>query len=93
MTNSILLYLIQSEKEIPTQLVPNTAYYIIGKEVRIIDNLGQMSIFKMTGPQENGENTNANMDKLEQCEKRITECENKIRKVYTYLSSFGGDKE
>lgn len=32
---------IQSEKEIPTQLVPNTAYYIIGKEVRIIDNLGQ----------------------------------------------------
>lgn len=49
MTNSILLYLIQSEKEIPTQLVPNTAYYIIGKEVRIIDNLGQMSIFKMTG--------------------------------------------
>ena len=89
MTNSILLYLIQSEKEIPTQLVPNTAYYIIGKEVRIIDNLGQMSIFKMAGPQENGDLS----ARIEECEKKLTECENKIRKVYTYLSSFGGDKE
>lgn len=89
MTNSILLYLIQSEKEIPTQLVPNTAYYIIGKEVRIIDNLGQMSIFKMAGPQEGGDLS----ARIEECEKKLTECENKIRKVYTYLSSFGGDKE
>ena len=89
MTNSILLYLIQSEKEIPTQLVPNTAYYIIGKEVRIIDNLGQMSIFKMAGSQENGDLS----ARIEECEKKLTECENKIRKVYTYLSSFGGDKE
>lgn len=89
MTNSILLYLIQSEKEIPTQLVPNTAYYIIGKEVRIIDNLGQMSIFKMAGPQENSDLS----ARIEECEKKLTECENKIRKIYTYLSSFGGDKE
>lgn len=89
MTNSILLYLIQSEKEIPTQLVPNTAYYIIGKEVRIIDNLGQMSIFKMAGPQENGDLS----ARIEECEKKLNDCENKIRKVYTYLSSFGGDKE
>ena len=89
MTNSILLYLIQSEKEIPTQLVPNTAYYIIGKEVRIIDNLGQMSIFKMAGPQEGGDLS----ARIEECEKKLNDCENKIRKVYTYLSSFGGDKE
>lgn len=68
MTNSILLYLIQSEKEIPTQLVPNTAYYIIGKEVRIIDNIGQMSIFKMAaGPQEEGDLS----ARIEECEKKV----------------------
>ena len=74
MTNSILLYLIQSEKEIPTQLVPNTAYYIIGKEVRIIDNLGQMSIFKMAGPQEGGDLS----ARIEECEKKLNDCDTRL---------------
>ena len=91
MLNSILLYIVQNENEIPQQLVPNSGYYLIGREIRIVDNMGQVATF--VPPQKANENTNANMDKLEQCEKRIAECENKIRKVYTYLSSFGGDKE
>ena len=85
MTNSILLYLIQSEKEIPTQLVPNTAYYIIGKEVRIIDNLGQMSIFKMAGPQEGG-NLSA---RIEECEKKLNDCDTRLEYIYKYFRGFG----
>ena len=85
MTNSILLYLIQSEKEIPTQLVPNTAYYIIGKEVRIIDNLGQMSIFKMTGPQEDGDLS----ARIEECEKKLNNCDTRLEYIYKYFRGFG----
>lgn len=89
MTNSILLYLIQSEKEIPVQLVPNTAYYIIGKEVRIIDNLGQMSIFKMTGPQEDND-LSARMD---ECEKKINDCDTRLEYIYKYFRGFGVNEQ
>lgn len=89
MTNSILLYLIQSEKEIPTQLVPNTAYYIIGKEVRIIDNLGQMSIFKMTGPQEDGDLS----ARIEECEKKLNDCDTRLEYIYKYFRGFGANEQ
>ena len=89
MTNSILLYLIQSEKEIPTQLVPNTAYYIIGKEVRIIDNLGQMSIFKMTGPQEDGDLST----RIEECEKKLNDCDTRLEYIYKYFRGFGVNEQ
>ena len=89
MTNSILLYLIQSEKEIPTQLVPNTAYYIIGKEVRIIDNLGQMSIFKMAGPQENGDLS----ARIEECEKKLNDCDTRLEYIYKYFRMFGANEQ
>lgn len=89
MTNSILLYLIQSEKEIPTQLVPNTAYYIIGKEVRIIDNLGQMSIFKMTGSQENGDLS----ARIEECEKKLNDCDTRLEYIYKYFRGFGANEQ
>lgn len=89
MTNSILLYLIQSEKEIPAQLVPNTAYYIIGKEVRIIDNLGQMSVFKMAGPQEDSD-LSARMD---ECEKKINDCDTRLEYIYKYFRGFGVNEQ
>lgn len=89
MTNSILLYLIQSEKEIPTQLVPNTAYYIIGKEVRIIDNLGQMSIFKMAGSQEGGDLS----ARIEECEKKINDCDTRLEYIYKYFRGFGVNEQ
>ena len=89
MTNSILLYLIQSEKEIPTQLVPNTAYYIIGKEVRIIDNLGQMSIFKMAGPQEGGDLS----ARIEECEKKLNDCDTRLEYIYKYFRWFGVNEQ
>lgn len=90
MVNSILLYIVQNENEIPQQLVPNSGYYLVGREVRIVDNLGQVATF--VAPQKVNVN-NGSMEKIEQCEKRIANCESKIQKVYAYLSSFGGDKE
>ena len=45
MMNSVIMYLVQSEAEIPIQPMPNTSYYIIGKEVRIFDNAGQMAVY------------------------------------------------
>ena len=89
MTNSILLYLIQSETETPTQLVPNTAYYIIGKEVRIIDNLGQMSIFKMAGPQEDGDLS----ARIEECEKKLNDCDTRLEYIYKYFRGFGVNEQ
>ena len=73
----------QNENEIPQQIVPNSGYYLLGREVRIVDNLGQISTF--VAPQ-NVERMDAN--KMEQYEKRITECENKIHRIYTHLTSF-----
>ena len=90
MVNSIRLYIVQNENEIPQQLVPNSGYYLVGREVRIVDNLGQVATF--VAPQKANVN-NGSMEKIEQCEKRIANCESKIQKVYAYLSSFGGDKE
>lgn len=82
MLNSTILYLVQSENEIPQQTLPNTAYYIIGKEVRIFDNANQMTLFTKDMPQENNELVS-----------RLQQCENRIDKVWNYLSGFsGGDK-
>lgn len=82
MLNSTILYLVQSENEIPQQTLPNTAYYIIGKEVRIFDNANQMTLFTKDTPQENNELVS-----------RLQQCENRIDKVWNYLSGFsGGDK-
>ena len=39
---SVIMYLVQSEAEIPQQVLPNTSYYIIGREVRVYDNAGQL---------------------------------------------------
>lgn len=89
MTNSILLYLIQNEKEIPTQLVPNTAYYIIGKEVRIIDNMGQMSVFKMAGTHEDGELST----RIDECEKKINDCDTRLEYIYKYFRGFGVNEQ
>ena len=58
MLNSILLYIVQNENEIPQQLVPNSGYYLIGREIRIVDNMGQVATF--VPPQKANENTNAN---------------------------------
>ena len=44
---SVIMYLVQSEAEIPQQVLPNTSYYIIGREVRIYDNAGQLSVFTL----------------------------------------------
>ena len=45
--NTMLMYLIPKEQDFPAQILPNTAYYILGKEVRITDNLGQMVVFTL----------------------------------------------
>lgn len=82
MLNSTILYLVQSENEIPQQTLPNTAYYVIGKEVRIFDNANQMTLFTKDAPQENNELIS-----------RLQQCENRVDKVWNYLSGFnGGDK-
>lgn len=88
MTNSILMYLVQNENEIPAQLIPNTAYYIIGKEVRIIDNLGHPMIFVMNN---NNNNENDFLSRIEICEKKVEVCDKKLQKIYSYLTSFNGD--
>lgn len=82
MPTSILMYIIQNENEIPTQIIPNTAYYIPSKkEVRIFDNMRTGSIFKLDEPAPaNG------------LEGRVEMCEKKIDKVFKYLTSFGGEE-
>ena len=63
MVNSILLYIVQNENEIPQQLVPNSGYYLVGREVRIVDNLGQVATF--VAPQKANVN-NGSMEKYEE---------------------------
>lgn len=79
---SVIMYLVQSEAEIPQQVLPNTSYYIIGREVRIYDNAGQLSVFTLKNDKK--ENTN-------DLEKRLVNCEKKIEKIYKHLTSFVGD--
>lgn len=79
---SVIMYLVQSEAEIPQQVLPNTSYYIIGREVRIYDNAGQLSVFTLKNDRK--ENTNV-------LEKRLDNCEKKIEKIYKHLTSFVGD--
>lgn len=81
MLNSAIMYLIQSENDIPTQIMPNTAYYLIGREVRIYDSLGQLSVFTLKNDKEEQD---ALLNRLEKCEK-------KIDKVFKHLTSFVGD--
>lgn len=83
MLNSVIMYLIQSEAEIPIQPLPNTSYYIIGKEVRIFDNAGQMSVYVLP-PKEATPEENAVLSRIELCEK-------KIDRVFRHLTSFVGD--
>lgn len=83
MLNSVIMYLIQSEAEIPIQPLPNTSYYIIGKEVRIFDNAGQMTTFVLP-PREPSPEQNELLGRLDRCEKRI-------EKVFRHLTSFAGD--
>ena len=85
MMNSVIMYLVQSEAEIPIQPMPNTSYYLIGKEVRIYDNAGQLATFVLP-PKENPQEVNGVLSRLNTCEK-------KIDKVFKYLTSFGGDVE
>lgn len=82
MLNSTILYLVQSENEIPQQTLPNTAYYLIGKEVRIYDNANQMTRFVLPVEEKKEDN---NFDA------RLQQCENRITKVRNYLSGFRGD--
>lgn len=83
MLNSVIMYLVQSEAEIPLQPLPNTSYYLIGREVRIFDNAGQMTTFVLP-PKESPSEQNGVLSRLDTCEK-------KIDKVFKYLTSFGGD--
>jgi len=88
MPTSILMYIIQSENEIPAQIIPNTAYYIPSKkEVRIFDNMRTGSVFKLDEPMPvAAQDTSA-------LEARVDVCEKKIDKVFKYLTSFGGENE
>lgn len=83
MMNSVIMYLISSEAEIPIQPLPNTSYYIIGKEVRIFDNAGQMTTYVLP-PKEPTPEQNGVLNRLDKCEK-------KIDKVFKHLMSFTGD--
>lgn len=84
MLNSTILYLVQSESEIPQQTLPNTAYYIIGREVRVYDNANQMTRFVLPAP-EKQEDSNI--------EGRLQQCESRIDRVWNYLSGFGGGEK
>lgn len=84
MLNSVIMYLVQSEAEIPAQPMPNTSYYIIGKEVRIFDNAGQRAIFVLP-PKEPTQDEKQWINRLEKCER-------KIDKVFQHLTSFVGDE-
>lgn len=83
MLNSAIMYLVQSETEIPVQPMPNTAYYLIGREVRIYDTMGQLSVFTLKNDKIQ-EEKNELLNRLEKCEK-------KIDKVFKHLTSFAGD--
>ena len=84
MLNSVIMYLVQSETEIPAQPMPNTSYYIIGKEVRIFDNAGQRATFVLP-PKEPTQDEKEWINRLEKCER-------KIDKVFQHLTSFVGDE-
>ena len=85
MMNSAIMYLVQSEAEIPIQPLPNTAYYIIGKEVRIFDNAGKLVVF-ISPQKEPTPEQNEVISRIDKCEKRIS-------KIFQYLTSFGGEKD
>lgn len=83
--NTVLMYVIKNEAEIPMQVLPNTAYYIIGKEVRIVDNMGQIITF-IVPPKEELPNI------TEEIENRIDKCEKQLERIVKHLTSFGGEE-
>lgn len=82
--NTVLMYVVKSENEIPVQMLPNTAYYILGREVRVVDNMGQVATFVI--PQK--ENPSASASELD---KRMVKCEKQLEKIVKHLTSFSGD--
>lgn len=82
--NTVLMYIIKSENEIPLQILPNTAYYIIGKEVRIVDNLGQVTTFVIPPKEDPIQVPN-------EWEIRLGSCEKRLEKIVTHLTSFRGE--
>lgn len=76
--NTILMYVVNSESEIPALPPVNSAYYILGKEVRIIDNGGTSMTFSLIRPQE--ENS--------QFEERLSTCEKQVANIIKHLTSF-----
>lgn len=67
----------------PTKPVPNTAYYIVGKQVIIYDNLNQKNVFNAPS----GQAPDAGVDS------RLAKCESAIEQIKTYLTNiphFGG---
>lgn len=75
--NTILLYIINSVQEIPANPLPNTAYYIVGKEVIIYDNANQKNVFT-AGTQAPEDSINS----------RLANCESAITNITNYLNSF-----
>lgn len=83
MPTSMLMYVIQTENEIPLQPLPNTAYYIPSlKQVRVFNNMGTGSTFKLEEP---------NVTPNKEWELRLQNCEKRIEKVYNYMANFGRD--
>ena len=80
--NTILMYVVQNEQEIPNQILPNTAYYILGKEIRLVDNMGKITLF--TIPKKEDEKNKDNFSE------RLDKCEKNVEKIIKHLTSFGG---
>lgn len=81
MGNSVLMYIVNTENEIPNPISNNTAYYILNqREVRIVDNLGQIMKFMLT----NG----AVPEDENKINERLTECEKQVSKIIKHLTSF-----
>lgn len=82
--NTILLYIINSPQEIPTNPLPNTAYYVLGKQVIIYDNAGGKSVYS----------PEAEVEEALHLDERLSVCENKLTEITNYLTNipkFGGN--
>lgn len=79
MMNTILMYVVNSESEIPAKPPINSAYYILGKEVRIVDNGGQSMTFSLIRPAK---------DREDELDERLTACEKQVTKIIKHLTSF-----
>lgn len=77
MNSTILMYIVNNNQEMPANPLPNTAYYVVGKEVIIYDNLGQKNLFTL--PVEM---------KPTELEVRMSKCEESLSQITNYLMSF-----